>query len=430
LLDQVVRDGQLTTSERDVFLAGMTDEVAELVLNDNYAQNVTLGNDRTLAIQMLSVQKRFVRALESSGQLERAIEFLPTDADIDMRMSTGHGLTSPELAVLLAYAKISLTTELTGSSLADEPWFASVLRDYFPSPIVERYENLVDAHPLRSEIITTEIANDMINDGGSTFVFRAAEETGAGAVEIARAYTVAREVFGLREFWHKIDEQDSQIPTVAQTAMYLESRRLLDRATRWFIMARGGRVDVGGEIARIGDDLKRMSHRVQDLLVGVEHDRLVHRADELVALGAPRELALETASLLDAYGLLDVAEISRVTGTDALDVARLYFVLSERYEVDVMLSRITQLPRDDRWGSLARMALRSDLYGALSGLTKAVVDGTPGMTDPVRRVEVWESQQAEGLARARATLDEIAALETFDVATLSVALRTIRTLVR
>jgi len=270
----------------------------------------------------------------------------------------------------------------------------------------------------------------MINDGGSTFVFRAAEETGAGAVEIARAYTVSREVFGLREFWHKIDEQDSKIPTVAQTAMYLESRRLLDRATRWFIMARGGRVDVGGEIARIGENLNRMSHQVQDLLVGVEHDRLVRRADELVALGAPRELALETASLLDAYGLLDVAEISRVTGTDALDVARLYFVLSERYEVDVMLSRITQLPRDDRWGSLARMALRSDLYGALSGLTKAVVDGTPGMTDQVRRVEVWESQQAEGLARARATLDEIAALETFDVATLSVALRTIRTLVR
>ena len=430
LLDQVVRDGQLTTAERDTFLAGMTDEVAELVLYDNYAQNVTLGNDRALAVQMLSVQKRFIRSLEVSGQLERGLEFLPTDADIDIRMSTGHGLTSPELAVLLAYAKISLTTELTASSLADEPWFASVLREYFPAPIVERYGHILDAHPLRSEIITTEIANAMINDGGSTFVFRAVEETGAGAVEIARAYTVSREVFGLRDFWNKINELDSKIPTVAQAAMYLESRRLLDRATRWFIMARGGRVDVGGEIARIGDDLRRISSQVQDLLVGVEHDRLVRRTDELVALGAPDELALETASLLDAYGLLDVVEIARVTGADVLDVARLYFVLSERYEVDVMLSRITQLPRDDRWGSLARMALRSDLYGALSGLTRTVVEATPGMTDAVQRVESWESHQAEGLARARATLDEIAALETFDVATLSVALRTIRTLVR
>ena len=259
LLDQVVRDGQLTTAERDTFLAGMTDEVAELVLYDNYAQNVTLGNDRALAVQMLSVQKRFIRSLEVSGQLERGLEFLPTDADIDIRMSTGHGLTSPELAVLLAYAKISLTTELTASSLADEPWFASVLREYFPAPIVERYGHILDAHPLRSEIITTEIANAMINDGGSTFVFRAVEETGAGAVEIARAYTVSREVFGLRDFWNKINDLDSKIPTVAQAAMYLESRRLLDRATRWFIMARGGRVDVGGEIARIGANFQSVS---------------------------------------------------------------------------------------------------------------------------------------------------------------------------
>ena len=430
LLDDVVRDGQLTTPQRDEFLAGMTAEVAELVLADNYAQNIALGNDRALAVAMLSVQKRFIRAMESSGDLDRVIEFLPTDSDMDQRISTGHGLTSPELAVLLAYAKITLTTELTESSLADEPWFESVLRGYFPAPVVERYGDILGSHPLRRQIITTVISNDMINDGGSTYVFRAIEETGAGAVEIARAFTVSREVFGLNDFWDRINELDNDIPTAAQTAMYLESRRLLDRATRWLIMARGGRVDVAAEIARVGDDLKRMSRQVSDLLVGVEHDRLVHRTDELVALGAPYELALETASLLDAYGLLDVVEVARLTGNDAGDVARLYFVLSERYEVDVMLSRITQLPRDDRWGSLARMALRSDLYGALSGLTRAVVEATPEMTDPVKRVEIWESQQAEGLARARATLDEIAALETFDVATLSVALRTIRTLVR
>lgn len=430
LLDQVVRDGHLTTPQRDEFLAGMTNEVAEHVLHDNYAQNIALGNDRALSVQMLSVHKRFIRAMESSGDLDRAIEFLPTDSDMDQRLSTGHGLTSPELAVLLAYAKITLTTELTESTLSDEPWFASVLREYFPAPVVAQYGDVLDTHPLRRQIITTVISNDMINDGGSTFVFRASEETGAGAVEIARAFTVSREIFGLQEFWAKIDRLDTHIPTAAQTAMYLESRRLLDRATRWFIMARGGRVDVAAEVARVGDDLRRMSRQVSDMLVGVEHDRLVSRTDELVALGAPRDLALETASLLDAYGLLDVVEVARLTGTSALDVARLYFVLSERYEVDVMLSRITQLPRDDRWGSLARMALRSDLYGALSGLTRAVVDATPGLTDPVVRVEIWESQQAEGLARARATLDEIAALETFDVATLSVALRTIRTLVR
>ena len=430
LLDQVVRDGQFTTPARDELLASMTDEVAELVLHDNYAQNVALGNDRALAVQMLSVQKRFIRSMEASGDLDRVIEFLPTDADMDLRLSTGHGLTSPELAVLMAYAKITLTTDLTGSSLGSEPWFSSLLRGYFPEPIVAQFGDRLDSHPLRSEIITTVVSNDMINDGGSTFVFRAAEETGAGAVEIARAYIVAREVFGLQNFWDRIASLDNQIATDAQTAMYLESRRLLDRATRWVIMARGGRVDVAAEISRIGDDLVRMAAEVPNFLVGIEHDRLVRRTDELVALGAPPELAVETASLLDAYGLLDVVEVARLTGSDPRDVARLYFVLSERYEVDIMLSRITQLPRDDRWGSLARMALRSDLYGALSGLTRTVVEATPGLSDPAVRVEIWESHQAEGLARAKATLDEIAALETFDVATLSVALRTIRTLVR
>jgi glutamate dehydrogenase len=430
LLDQVVRDGAFTVEARNELLAGMTDEVAELVLHDNYAQNVALGNDRSLAVQMLSVQKRFIRTMEAAGDLDRVIEFLPTDADMDLRISTGHGLTSPELAVLLAYAKITLTTDLTGSTLGSEPWFASLLRGYFPDALVEQFGDRLDSHPLRSQIITTVLSNDMINDGGSTFVFRAQEETGAGSVEIARAYVVSREVFGLKGFWDRIASLDNQIPTAAQTAMYLESRRLLDRATRWVIMARGGRVDVAAEIARMGDDLIQMAAQVPDFLVGIEHDRLVRRTEELEALGAPHELAVETASLLDAYGLLDVVEVARLTGSDPRDVARLYFVLSERYEVDIMLTRITQLPRDDRWGSLARMALRSDLYGALAGLTRAVVEATPGLTEPVTRVEIWESHQAEGLARAKATLDEIAAIETFDVATLSVALRTIRTLVR
>ncbi len=142
------------------------------------------------------------------------------------------------------------------------------------------------------------------------------------------------------------------------------------------------------------------------------------------------ELAFDCSALLDDFGLLDVVEVAHVTGADAEDVARLYFALSERYEVDRMLNRITRLPRDDRWSALARAALRSDLYGALTGMTRRVLESTRGMSEPLERIEAWEAQQAEGLARARATLDEIGNLEEFDLATLSVALRTIRTLVQ
>jgi glutamate dehydrogenase len=430
LLDRVVRDGDLTAKQRNALLASMTDEVGPLVLRDNYEQNVLLGNARVQAHSMLPVHQRLIRSMEARGHLDRAIEFLPSDAEIDARFAVGEGFTSPEFAVLMAYSKITLTHDLVDSALADEPWFGRVLRGYFPSAIVERFDALLDTHPLRRQIITTVVVNDMINRGGISFAYRVGEETGAGPVEVARAYTVAREVFALPEFWNCVEALDNVVPTVAQVALFLESRRLLDRATRWIVTARGGRVDVEAEIARFREAVARVMPLVPGMLVGVEKERLSARADELAALGAPRELALESGALLDGYGLLDVVEIAHATETDAEEVARLYFVLSERYEVDKILTRITQLPRDDRWSALARAALRSDLYGALRDMTRRVIVSTSGVTDAVERVEQWEEQQAEGLARARATLDEISALEQFDLATLSVALRTIRTLVQ
>ena len=430
LLDQVVRDGDLTFKQRNVLLAQMTDEVGDLVLRDNYEQNIALGNARVQSHALLPVHQRFMRNLEGRGKLDRALEYLPTDAEIDTRRSLGEGLTSPEFAVLLAYSKLTLTEELLTTALADEPWFARDLRAYFPREIIQRYEPILGTHPLRREIITTVVVNDMVNRGGVTFAFRAGEETGAGPVEIARAYAVAREVFALPAFWSRVESLDNSVPTEAQSAVFLESRRLLDRATRWMLTTRGGTVDVGAEIERFRGEVARVAPLVGEMLVGVERSRFVARVDELEALGVPRDLALECGALLDAFALLDIVEVAQGADADSADVARVYFVLSERYDVDRMLTRITQLSREDRWSALARAALRSDLYAALVDLTRTVIESTPGLPDPLGRVLTWEGNQAEGLARARATLDEIAALEQFDLATLSVALRTIRTLVR
>ncbi len=430
LLDQVVRDGDLTAKQRNSLLAEMTDEVGQLVLRDNYEQNILLGNARVQAHQMLTVHQRFIRALEARGDLDRALEFLPTDAEIDARFAVGDGLSSPEFAVLLAYAKITLTDDLLDSAIADEPFFGGVLRDYFPSAVAERYDGILDTHPLRRQIITTVVVNDMVNRGGISFAFRAGEETGAGPVEIARAYSVAREAFALPEFWARVESLDNEVPTIAQCALLLESRRLLDRATRWVLQSRGGRVDVDAEIARFRGDISRIAPLVPEMLVGVEKERLLERAAELVALGAPEDLALTSGAHLDVFGALDIVEVAHATGADPEEVARIYFILSERYEVDRMLTRITRLTRDDRWAALARAALRSDLYGALTGMTRRVIESTRGISEPLERVASWEGQQAEGLARARATLDEISAGDQFDLATLSVALRTIRTLVQ
>ena len=428
LLDAVVRAGDLTEKQRNQLLASMTDDVAAHVLRDNYEQNVLLGNARTQSHSMLPVHQRFIRELVRRGDLDRDLEFLPHDVEIETRFAAGLGLTSPEFSVLVAYSKMTLKHELLGSGLPDEPYFRSLAQRYFPPPITAQYGERIEAHPLRREIVTTSVVNDMINRAGITFVYRSSEETGATPVEVARVFSVVREVFELPKFWAKVEALDNQIPTVAQTALYLECRRLTDRATRWMLQSRRSLVDVDAEIQHFAA-MPGLRGLVPTLLRGVESERLQRRATELEALGVPTDLAQDAAAMLDAFSLLDVVELSQSSGEEPEQVGRLYFALSERFEVDRMLTRITGLPRDDRWAALARMALRYDLYGALASLTRNVLSVTPGTSDPDERIAEWQVLNAEGLARARATLVEISASESFDLATLSVAMRVIRTLV-
>jgi len=427
LLDRLVRRGELTEQARNELLVEMTDDVAHHVLRDNYEQNVVLGNARSQAPALLTVHHRLIRELERRGDLDRALEFLPSDGDIERRHAALEGLTSPELSVLVAYSKLTLGEDLMASGIADEPWSSAALRAYFPPLIVKRYADELSAHRLRREIIVNTLVNDMINRGGITFVFRACEETGASPVEVARAFAVVREVFGLRPLWDRIEALDSLVPTSAQSALYLESRRLLDRATRWLLQERRSAVDVTAEIAHFAP-VARVAPLVPKFLRGVERERFERRAADFVAAGAPHELSAEVAGLLDAFSLLDICELAAASGEEPESVTELYFALSERFEVDRMLNRITQLPRDDRWSSLARMSLRYDLYSALAMLTRAVQRAAPS-GEPDRRIEAWEALNAEGLGRTQATLAEIASSESSDLASLSVALRVIRTLV-
>jgi glutamate dehydrogenase len=428
LLDAVVRSGDLTAKQRNELLAEMTDDIAAHVLRDNYEQNVLLGNARVQAHSMLSVHKRFIRQMEEHGELDRELEFLPSDAEIDHRDALGVGLTSPEFSVLLAYSKMTLADDLLESSLPDEPYFARQLTSYFPTALVERYADRLDQHPLRRQIITTVFVNEMINRGGITFTFRAGEEAGATPVEIARAYAVARDVFGLDAFWRRVEQLDNVVPTAAQSAVYLETRRLLDRATRWVMQNRRSLVDVEAEIEHLAA-IKELAPLIPQMLRGAERERLERRAADYVERGIPSELAEETAAHLDAFSLLDVVELANSTGQPAEEIGYIYFALSDRFEVDRMLNRITALPRDERWHALARMALRYDLYSALAGLTANVLAVTPPGGTPEERIEAWEAANGEGLQRARNTLHEIGSGDSFDLATLSVALRVIRTLV-
>ncbi|MGN9812750.1 NAD-glutamate dehydrogenase [Micromonospora sp. BQ11] len=427
LLNTAVADGELTVPERDELLAQMTDEVADLVLRDNYDQARAINNAQAQAASLLPVHRRMITDLERSGALDRTLEALPPDEELAVR--TESGLTAPEFAVLLAYVKIVLERDILAEGLADEAWTNDVLVNYFPTPMRERFADRMSRHRLRREIVTTVLVNEAINRGGISSVFRVVEETAASAADVIRAYVVVREVFGLRELWDAVEALDNKVAPELQTNVYLDTRRLLDRAVRWLVTNRRSPIDVPAEIRRLRDGVAQLLPGLETLFYGSEREAIAAHMESMAAKGLPRDLAEQAVRLMYSFGLLDVVETATSSGRNVSEVASVYFVLSDRFRVDSLLSKISLLPREDRWQTLARMALRYDLYAALAALTAEVLDSTPDSLPPHERVQQWEQSNATSIHRAHRAMGEFDESRA-DLAALSVLLRQIRTLVR
>ena len=430
LLGALERAGRIDREARNTLLHSMTDEVAVQVLRDNYEQNVLLGNARANAAVMLPVQERLMALLEERDELDRELEFLPSPAEVQLRLADARGLTRPEFAVLVAYAKLALKTDLTATDLADDPWFEATLAEYFPQPIREAYAGDLDAHPLRTEIVVNSVVNSMVNRGGITFASRAADETGASSGHIARAYVAVREIFDLRGFVSAVEATDNLVPTAVQTDLYLTFRRLLDRGTRWFVQHRPEGFDIGQQIEDFRQPVTSLWLDMGDLLLGGDLRRFDARMAELEEAGVPPRLARHGAGVLDAFSLLDVAACSRLRGWDLREVAALYFALSARLRFEEMLTKATALPQSDRWGSMARATMRDDLYAVMIELTATVARQTDP-ADPDARIGAWLEQG--GPATGRVLDEALAAAHAQDgsgLATLSVAVRRLRSLVR
>ncbi|WP_104081998.1 NAD-glutamate dehydrogenase [Cryobacterium sp. Y11] len=427
-VDRMVAARKLDPAERAKFLAEMTDEVGRLVLVDNVDQNILLLNDRVLVNNWSPSYERLMNWLEKSGDLQRDLEALPTTAMLRERLDQGQGLTSPELSVLAAYAKIELANALRDSDLADDPWFGGVLRRYFPSHLSERFDAELDTHPLRREIIATVVANDMINLGGITFAFRVMEETSANEATIARAFVALREIFELDSMVDELNALPSSFPTDKWSAIHLDIRRLLDRAVRWQVN-HGGSIPVADVIAKYKPQIALMRAHLGDYLQGNDLKRLETQGEQARDWGVPEGLGRRWSELFEAYALLDVAQIAAKANAPIADVAAVYYEVYNRFGVDNLLERITALPRKDRWQALARAALRDDLYSTVADMTRAVLDETDAGA-PDERLLAWEARNAEQLGRARSVFEEVNSLAQDDMASLSVAVRLLRSIVR
>ncbi len=430
-LSSSVEEGSLSLADRDALLASMTDEVAERVLRHNYEQNVLLGNGRLQSSAMLRVHERLMTQLSAEAGLDRALEALPDIHEVRQRDKAGSGLTSPEFSVLIAYSKLWLKAQLLESSLPDDPYLQDTLLAYFPAPLREQQGERLHDHPLRREIVVNDLANAMVNRGGVTFVYRAAEETAATASQVARAFVACRELFGLGEYVAAVEALDNQVDTHTQSELYLEFRRLMDRAVRWFLNNQTLTGDLAEEIGRFAEPMRLLTPRLPDLLQGTERRRLHRQAKEISTRGVPHDLAVRYAALLDTYSLLDIVELAEEAPERTVEeVAALYFVVSERFRIDALLSHVSGLARESRWDSLARGAMRDDLYGVLRSLTGSLLQGGEPGEDPQARVARWSATNEVPLARVSPVLATVDRQEHPDLAPLSVALRALRGLVR
>jgi glutamate dehydrogenase len=428
LLDQVVRNGDLTEKQRNDLLASMTDEVGTLVLADNYDQNIALASAARQAPALMHVHEDWIRRLERNGLLDRALESLPSRKVVAERLEARQGLTAPELSVLLAYTKIVLADELLDTDLPDDPFLRTDLFSYFPTPMRHTYRARMEAHPLRREIVVTQVVNDLVNGAGITFFHRLSEETGASAEELVRANFVAREVFASRALLDEINAHDNKLPADVQTHMRLEMRTLVERASRWLINNRRPPMDSEAVVDFFGVTAQQVVEALPELLTGRELRAFNNRRDALVGQGVPEELATRVAGLPPAYAALNIVETAKRDDVDAVEVARVHFALGERLGLSGLTDRILTLPREDRWQTMARAALRDDLHAVHAQLTAQVLSETEdGEPAPVR-ISAWEADDEVVVSRAVATLDEICADDHADLARLSVGLRVVRTM--
>ncbi|QZY28446.1 NAD-glutamate dehydrogenase [Nocardioides coralli] len=430
LLDRVVAAGDLTEERRNTLLAEMTDEVADLVLRDNYEQNLALANAVAHAPSLLHVHEDWMKRLERQGVLNRELEALPTSRQVRRRLERGEALTVPELSVLMSFTKIVLADELLASDLPDDPYLDIDLRAYFPHPVQEGFPDQVAEHPLRREIIVTQVVNDLVNGAGMTYVPRLAEETGASAAELTRANFVAREIFGSLPLRDELQRWDNKLDAQVQTRMRIQMRTLVERASRWLVNNRRAPLDSQATVDHFSGPVQALMGRLPELMSGRELDSLLARRDALVQHGVPEELATRVAGLDPAIALLGVVETATRDGLDPADVAKVHFALGERLGLPLLMQQIFALPREDRWQTMARAAIRDDLHAVHTQLTARVLEATSADESAAARITSWEDADEVGITRATATLQEICSEEDADLARLSVGLRVVRGLLQ
>ena len=420
LLNGEVQKKKLTMPERNKLLAAMTDEVAGLVLNDNYRQNQALSLMQRMSLTRLGSKQHFIRTLEAQGLLDRQIEFLPSDAEIADRKARGLGLTRSELSVLLSYAKLVAYQQLLDSDVPEDPYLSKELVRYFPQPLQKKYEKSMQQHRLKREIIATAVTNSTINRMGSTFLLRMTEDTGRTPAEVAKAFTITRETLDARDLWAQIDALDGKVPESVQVDALQTIWALQRSLTRWLLSRPGPIPGITAAVERYHDGFREV-RAGKDILPASMRPAYDASYADWKAKGLPEALAKQLAALPYLEWCCDIIEVAGARRLKAVDVAKAHFRLGEALQLPWLYQQIDALPVDGRWHAVARGSLRDELAAQQRQLTMQVLEA-PGATADAKLAH-WIGREDAALRFTLGMLSELAAQKSLDYPTASVAVR-------
>ncbi|MCW8451409.1 NAD-glutamate dehydrogenase [Legionella quinlivanii] len=430
LLDKEIQKGHLTEKKRNQLLVKMTDEVAELVLNDNYNQALIMSISSLSAQRYGSLYQAYIKELESSGLLNRANEYLPDDKKMVERKAAGQCLTRPELAVLLAYSKIHLTQELLKSEISDDPYFIHCLESAFPARLAKLYPQSMCEHRLRREIVATQLSNQIVNVAGMTFIYRMSVETGASIPNIARAYSVSASIYDTHNLQYLIDSTNFKIPVQTQYDLMHQIRQLLNLSTHWFLRNNRLNGDIHQIIEHYGSSIKKLESLIPTLIVGVTKDYMQKIVNQFVEAGLAADMAQKIAIARPLYTALNVIEVSTQNKLNLTKTAEVYFQIGGRFNLVWFRDQIASDGREGHWNTMARLSLRDELDSLQRSLAIAILQSNIKENNASKLIDSWLEANTDIQKRWDMLLGMLHGSTSLDYTMFFIALRELSDLLR
>jgi len=423
LLNGIETSGDLTFKQRNELLSEMTNEVAQLVLRENYLQTRSINLSVFQALRSIELTSRYLNELQRTGKIDRQLEFLPDEKTLMERKSQGKGLCSSEIAILLCYSKILLKEEILASDVPEEPYLKQFLVGSFPKPLQTRFAKQMQHHPLKREIIATKVSNIILNEMGFSFIFRMQDETGVSVDAIVRAYMAARGIMGMDALWQQIEALDNQIDAKEQMDIMMIYVRLLRRLARWLLRSERVHLDINKTIKQYFDDVTELRKILPDCLGEVFRTRYNVHYDEYLKLGISESLAHELTTTRGLFSAMDIVEIAQQSKITVKEAAEAYFHVGEFLDLGWIRNEIIIHSTESHWEALSREALRDDFDWHQRQLTLSIIDSKPKKKELNEYLNVWAGRNASQIERWNYILGNLKSASVLNFTMFFVAIR-------